>query len=74
MLTLLAIVTIDAFYSLGRTKATYDRFLDVNERLVEGTSESRSELWLRPLLTAGAPRTVLQPITMFLRSTREEQK
>ena len=43
VLALLAIVTIGAFYSLGRIKATYDRFLDVNERLVEDASEIRSE-------------------------------
>src|ERR1035437_7499302 len=43
VLTLLAIVTIGAFYSLDRVQVTYNRFLDVNERLVEGASEIRSE-------------------------------
>ena len=44
VLTLLAIVTIGAFYSLGRIKAAYDRFLDVNQRLVEAASEIRWQL------------------------------
>lgn len=43
MLALLALVTIGTFYSLDRIKATYDRFLDVNERLVERAGEIRSE-------------------------------
>ncbi|MDP2241857.1 MAG: methyl-accepting chemotaxis protein, partial [Burkholderiales bacterium] len=44
VLALLAIVTIVAFYSLNRVQATYDRFIDVNERLVDGANELRFEL------------------------------
>ena len=38
VLTLLAIVMFVAFYSLDRVQVTYNRFLDVNERLVEDAS------------------------------------
>jgi methyl-accepting chemotaxis protein len=44
VLTLLAIATSVAFYTIGRTRATYDRFIDVNERLVDGANELRFEL------------------------------
>jgi methyl-accepting chemotaxis protein len=44
VLALLALVTIVAFYSLNRVQATYDRFLDVNERLVDGANDLRFEL------------------------------
>jgi len=44
VLTLLAIVMLVAFYSLDRVQVTYNRFLDVNERLVEGANEIRSEV------------------------------
>ena len=44
VLALLALVTIVAFYSLDRVQATYGRFLDVNERLVDGANELRFEL------------------------------
>jgi methyl-accepting chemotaxis protein len=42
VLALLAIVMGVAFYSLGRVQATYSRFLDVDERLLESASELRS--------------------------------
>src|SRR3990170_1289514 len=42
VLALLAIVTGVAFYSLDRVQATYNRFLDVDERLLESASELRS--------------------------------
>ncbi|MDP1535168.1 MAG: MCP four helix bundle domain-containing protein, partial [Rubrivivax sp.] len=44
MLALLALVTGIAFYALDRVQATYDRFIDVNERLVDGANELRFEL------------------------------
>ncbi|MFZ2301675.1 MAG: methyl-accepting chemotaxis protein [Gallionella sp.] len=44
VLALLALVTGIAFYSLEKTQAAYDRFLDVNERLVDGANELRFEL------------------------------
>ena len=44
VLALLVLVTGIAFYSLEKTQATYDRFLDVNERLVDGANELRFEL------------------------------
>jgi len=44
VLALLALVTATAFYSLDRVQATYDRFIDVNERLVGGANELRFEL------------------------------
>src|SRR3989338_7170751 len=44
VLALLALVTGIAFYSLEKTQTAYDRFLDVNERLVSGSNELRFEL------------------------------
>src|SRR5665647_410757 len=44
VLALLVLVTGIAFYSLEKTQATYDRFLDVNERLVDGANELHFEL------------------------------
>ncbi|MDP4029212.1 MAG: methyl-accepting chemotaxis protein [Gallionella sp.] len=44
VLALLALVTGIAFYSLEETQSAYDRFLDVNERLVDGSNELRFEL------------------------------
>ena len=44
VLALLALVTATAFYSLDRVQATYDRFIDVNERQVGGANELRFEL------------------------------
>src|SRR5665647_178170 len=44
VLALLVLVTGIAFYSLEKTQATYDRFLDVDERLVDGANELRMEL------------------------------
>ncbi len=44
VLALLAIATSVAFYAINRTQATYDRFIDVNERLVDGANELRFEL------------------------------
>src|SRR3972149_1192045 len=44
VLTLLAIATSVAFYTIGRTRATYDRFIDVDVRLVDGANELRFEL------------------------------
>ena len=44
VLALLAIVAIVAFYAISRTQATYDRFIDVNERLVNSANELRFEL------------------------------
>ena len=41
VLALLAIVMFVAFYSLDRVQVTYNRFLDVNERLVDGANEIR---------------------------------
>ncbi len=44
VLALLALVTGIAFYSLESTQTSYDRFLDVNERLVDGSNELRFQL------------------------------
>src|SRR3990167_5732294 len=44
VLALLAIVMFIAFYSLTRIQATYDGFIDVDERLVEGVGKLRFEL------------------------------
>lgn len=44
VLALLVLVTGVAFYSLEKTRATYDRFLDVDERLVDGANELRFSL------------------------------
>lgn len=44
VLALLVLVTGIAFYSLEKTQATYNSFLDVNERLVDGSNELRFEL------------------------------
>ena len=44
VLALLVLVTGVAFYSLEKTRATYDRFIDVNERLVDGANELHFEL------------------------------
>ena len=44
VLALLAALTSVAFYSLNRVQATYDRFLDVNVRLVDGANDLRFEL------------------------------
>ncbi|MEK7875027.1 MAG: MCP four helix bundle domain-containing protein, partial [Pseudomonadota bacterium] len=41
VLVLLAIMAIVAFYSLDRVQVIYNRFLDVNERLVDGANELR---------------------------------
>ena len=43
VLALLLVITSVAFYSLNRVQATYDRFIDVNERLVDGANELRFE-------------------------------
>jgi methyl-accepting chemotaxis protein len=44
VLALLALITGIAFYSLNETQSAYDHFLDVNERLVDGSNELRYEL------------------------------
>src|SRR3990167_6774136 len=44
VLALLAIVMFIAFYSLARIQATYDGFIDVDERLVEGAGKLRFEM------------------------------
>jgi len=44
VLALLVLVTGVAFYALEQTQADYDRFLDVNERLVDGSNELRFQL------------------------------
>ena len=44
VLALLAIVMFIAFYSVTRIQATYDGFIDVDERLVEGAGKLRIEL------------------------------
>jgi methyl-accepting chemotaxis protein len=44
VLVLLTIIAIVAFYSIDRVQATYNRFLDVNERLVDGANELRFDL------------------------------
>src|SRR3990170_1867663 len=44
VLALLAIVMFIAFYSLARIQATYDGFVDVDERLVEGAGKLRFEM------------------------------
>ncbi len=44
VLALFAIVAVVAFYSLHRTQTTYDRFLDVNERLADAAGQLRFEL------------------------------
>ncbi|TAN51600.1 MAG: chemotaxis protein, partial [Methylococcaceae bacterium] len=41
VLALLALVAAISFYSLNRLQTTYDRFIDVNERLVNGADELR---------------------------------
>jgi methyl-accepting chemotaxis protein len=42
VLALLALVTSVSFYALNQTQATYDRFLNVDERLLEGANEIRT--------------------------------
>jgi CHASE3 domain sensor protein len=42
VLALLAIATCVALYTISRTQATYDRFLDVDERLLESANELQS--------------------------------
>ncbi|SOD41093.1 HAMP domain-containing methyl-accepting chemotaxis protein [Nitrosovibrio sp. Nv4] len=42
ILTLLVLVTSVAYYALSQTEATYNRFLNVDERLLEGANELRS--------------------------------
>jgi len=44
VLMLLAIVTVTAFYSINRIRPAYDKFIDVNERLVAGANGLRFEL------------------------------
>ena len=44
VLALLAIVVLVAFMSISRMEATYGRFLDVNERLVDGANKLNFEL------------------------------
>ena len=42
VLALLVLVTSVAFYALNQTQATYNRFLNVDERLLEAANELRS--------------------------------
>lgn len=42
VLAMLALVTGVSFYALNQTQATYDRFLNVDERLLEGANELRT--------------------------------
>ncbi len=42
VLAMLALVTGVSFYALNQTQVTYDRFLNVDERLLEGANEIRT--------------------------------
>src|SRR4030042_393831 len=44
MIALLVIVTVIAFYSLRSVQGTYNRFINVNERLIDGANELRFEV------------------------------
>jgi methyl-accepting chemotaxis protein len=44
VLALLVLVMLIAFYSFARIQATYDSFIDVDERLVEGARKLRFEM------------------------------
>lgn len=65
ILTLLVLVTSVAFYALSRTQATYNHFLNVDERLLEGANELRSVTF--------AQQTYVRGILLYPELLRQNQ-